>query len=152
MRFLRKTLDVYQGRYVNAYGDAWQVKSYHSDCYRESIIREYRLESVPHHNGIKEWPGLEKYFMTLKNGHTWACKLCGMILWDSDTPLSHLKLFKLEHGSRFPEKIVRLHQEAYDKHEKVHEREKEDTDIFDFDRKECPIPARIGQKTGGSTR
>ena len=34
-----KQIDVYAGHCVNAYGDAWQMKSYHAECYGELILR-----------------------------------------------------------------------------------------------------------------
>jgi hypothetical protein len=33
-----KQIDVYAGHYVNAYGDPWQMKSYHAECYRKLIL------------------------------------------------------------------------------------------------------------------
>ena len=40
--FCGKPIDVYQGHYVNAYEDAWQMKSYHSACYSELIFQRFR--------------------------------------------------------------------------------------------------------------
>ncbi|WP_153280149.1 hypothetical protein [Thermoplasma sp. Kam2015] len=34
-----KPIDVYAGNYVNAYDEAWQMKSYHAGCYRKLILQ-----------------------------------------------------------------------------------------------------------------
>ena len=35
-----KQIDVYAGHYVNAYGEAWKMSSYHEDCYRKLILEQ----------------------------------------------------------------------------------------------------------------
>lgn len=45
--FCGKQIDVYAGHYVNAYGDAWQMKSYHAECYRELILRGQEEDEAP---------------------------------------------------------------------------------------------------------
>lgn len=107
-------INVYEGHYMNVYEDPWQMKAYHSACYREHLTEEFRMASVPLQKGAEEMAAmLQKYFMTLKYSSNTACKLCGLILWPSDSPWAHLKTFALEKGSIFPEKIVNLHTEAY---------------------------------------
>lgn len=42
-----KYISVKEGHYVNAYGDPWQMKSYHAECYRELILRGPEGVEVP---------------------------------------------------------------------------------------------------------
>ena len=42
-----KNISVKDGHYVNAYGDPWQMKSYHAECYRELILRGPEGDEAP---------------------------------------------------------------------------------------------------------
>lgn len=38
--FCGKSIDVYAGHYIDAYGEAWQMKSYHVEHYRKLVLQE----------------------------------------------------------------------------------------------------------------
>lgn len=42
-----KSIDVYAGHYVNAYGDPWQMKSHNAECYRKLVLQEQEEADVP---------------------------------------------------------------------------------------------------------
>ena len=47
-------INVYEGHYMNVYEDPWQMKAYHSACYREHLIDEFRQASTPLQKGAGE--------------------------------------------------------------------------------------------------
>ncbi len=38
--FCGKPIDIYAGHYVNSYGEAWKMSSYHEVCYRKLILEK----------------------------------------------------------------------------------------------------------------
>lgn len=78
---------------------------------------------------IQEWGP----FMELKYKNPVACRLCNLILWPSDSIGSHLRNFPAHSGpKRFPEEIVKMHQEAWKKYSKFIDEERGTKDLFDF--------------------